>query len=292
MIKSMTGYGSSRDIQAGFDISVELKSVNNRYLDANVRMPRNFIFAEDSIKKCIQKHINRGKVDVFINIVAKDSDDLSVSVNETLLKSYLTALKLIAKDFDAQDDISAINVAKFPDVLTVIKNDVDSDEITSGICSVVEDALADFDNMRIREGNKLEDDILANLSNIETLLSEIEAKSQETVLYYKDKLEQKIREVLDSKDIDDSRIVQEVAIFADHIATDEETVRLRSHIEQLKKMLEEGSPIGKKIDFLLQEFNRESNTIGSKCQNSEIAHIVVDLKSNIEKIREQVQNIE
>jgi len=292
MIKSMTGYGSAKGTVLGMEVSIELKSVNNRYLDTSIRLPRSFIFAEDAIKSVVQSHISRGKVDVFVTVGASDSDDMAVVVNEPLLKGYIEAISHVAEEYGLAYDATALSLCRMPDVLTVEKKDVDADTISQGIVEVAEKALQDFDVMREREGTKLKEDVLSKLSTIESLVTAVETEAPKTVAEYKARLEAKMAEVLGNTGIDESRILAEAAIFADHVAVDEETVRLRSHIAQLKTMLKTGSPIGRKIDFLVQEFNREANTIGSKCQNSDIAHVVVDLKSEIEKIREQIQNIE
>ena len=292
MIKSMTGYGSAKGTVEGMEITVELKSVNNRYLDTSIRLPRSFIFAEDSVKSAVSSHISRGKVDVFVTMDTSQAGDMAVKVNEPLLKGYIDAIKHIAGEYALVNDMTAMSLARFPDVLSVEKKDMDAEEISAAISEITEKALTDFDEMRRREGEKLRDDVLSRLVTIEALVSTVEEKAPETVKEYRARLEQKMAEVLGTAGIDESRILTEAAVFADHIAVDEETVRLRSHIAQLKTMINGGSPIGRKIDFLVQEFNREANTIGSKCQNSEIAHVVVDLKSEIEKIREQIQNIE
>ena len=292
MIKSMTGYGSAKGAVEGLEISVELKSVNNRYRDCSVRMPRSFLFAEDMVKARVQAHISRGKVDVFVNVNSSESGEMVVRVNEALLKEYVEAIRHIAEEYGLPDELSAQGVSRYPDVLTVEKKDLDAEAISQGMSQIVEAALYDFDAMRSREGEKLREDVLSRLETIEGLVAAVEAKAPETVTEYRKRLEQKMAEVLGSAGIDESRILAEAAIFADHIAVDEETVRLRSHMSQLRSMIDGESPIGRKIDFLIQEFNREANTIGSKCQNSQIAHVVVDLKSEIEKIREQIQNIE
>lgn len=292
MIKSMTGYGSAKGSAEGLEISIELKSVNNRYLDTSVRLPRSFLFAEDAVKSAVQSHISRGKVDVFVSVDSSSADNMTVKVNEPLLRGYLEALRHIAEEYKLSDDLSVMNVSRFPDVLSVEKKDLDAEAISAAICQIMEKALCDFDSMRLREGEKLRDDVLSRLATIEGLVSTVEAEAPKTVAAYRARLEQKMAEVLGSTGIDENRILAEAAIFADHIAVDEETVRLRSHMAQLKTMINGSSPTGRKIDFLIQEFNREANTIGSKCQNSEMAHIVVDLKSEIEKIREQIQNIE
>lgn len=292
MIKSMTGYGSAKGSVEGLEISVELKSVNNRYLDTSVRLPRSFIFAEDAVKSAVQAHISRGKVDVFVSVDSSLSGDMTVKVNESLLKGYIDAITHIAQENSLPDDITAMSVSRFPDVLSVEKKDLDAEAISRGIAEITERALKDFDSMRQREGEKLRDDVLSRLETINALVSAVEEKAPETVAEYRRRLEQKMSEVLGAAGVDENRILAEAAIFADHIAVDEETVRLRSHMAQLRGMIEGNSPTGRKIDFLIQEFNREANTIGSKCQNSQIAYVVVDLKSEIEKIREQIQNIE
>jgi uncharacterized protein (TIGR00255 family) len=292
MIKSMTGYGSAKGVVDGLEISVELKSVNNRYLEASVRLPRSFLFAEEMIKSRVQSHISRGKVDVFVSVDSSQAGDMAVKVNEGLLKGYLDAIGHIAEEYGLPNDLSAMSVSRFPDVLTVEKRELDAEAIGAGMGEIVERALLDFDAMRLREGEKLRDDVLNRLETIRSLVETVEAKAPETVAEYRRRLEQKMAEVLGASGIDENRILAEAAIFADHIAVDEETVRLRSHMSQLRSMINGNSPTGRKIDFLIQEFNREANTIGSKCQNSLIAHVVVDLKSEIEKIREQIQNIE
>ena len=292
MIKSMTGYGSAKGTVEGLEITVELKSVNNRYLDTSVRLPRSFLFAEEAIKSAVQSHISRGKVDVFVSVDSSAAGDMTVKVNEPLLKGYIEAIRHISEEYSLANDMTALSVSRFPDVLSVEKKDLDAEAISAGICTIAEEALRDFDAMRQREGAKLRDDVLSRLETIDRLVSTVEHEAPKTVAEYRKRLEQKMQEVLGSTGIDENRILAEAAIFADHIAVDEETVRLRSHMSQLITMIKGNSPTGRKIDFLIQEFNREANTIGSKCQNSQIAHVVVDLKSEIEKIREQIQNIE
>ena len=292
MIRSMTGYGSAKGQAGDLQISVEVKSVNNRYLDASVRMPRSFLFAEDAVKSAIGRHISRGKVDMFINVDSSAADDMSVKVNEALLKGYIDAINLISGKYGLENDLTAVSAGRFPDILSVEKKDLDAEEISAGLVSVAEEALRDFDAMREREGEKLCTDVLSKLETISSLVTVVEEESPRTVEAYRNRLREKISEVLSSAGVDENRILAEAAIYADRVAVDEETVRLRSHMSQLRSMLAGGSPIGRKIDFLIQEFNREANTIGSKCQNSDIAHVVVELKSEIEKIREQIQNIE
>ena len=292
MIKSMTGYGSAKGAVGELKISVELKSVNNRYLDVSVRMPRSFLFAEDAVKAAVGKHISRGKVDLFVSVDSSDADSMTVKVNEPLLRGYIEAIRHISAEYGLAEELGAVSVSRFPDILSVEKKELDAEAISEGIVAVTEEALRDFDAMRLREGEKLCADVLEKLAAIELLVAKVEQEAPKTVEAYRVRLREKMSELLSSAAIDDNRILAEAAIYADRIAVDEETVRLRSHMSQLRDMLAGGSPIGRKIDFLIQEFNREANTIGSKCQNSDIAHTVVELKSEIEKIREQIQNIE
>ncbi len=292
MIKSMTGYGSAKGSAEGFEISVELKSVNNRYLDVAARLPRGFLFAEERIKAAVQNHISRGKVDLFVTVDSSAVGDMTVKVNEPLLKGYLEAVDQIARTHGLVNDLSALSAARFPEVLSVEKKELDAEAVSAGILAVAEEALADFDLMRQREGEKLRLDVLSRLGTIDSLVAQVEEKAPETVEAYRNRLRQRMEEVLGTAGVDENRILAEAAVFADRVAVDEETVRLRSHMAQLETMINGDSPVGRKIDFLIQEFNREANTIGSKCQNSQLAHVVVDLKSEIEKIREQIQNIE
>ena len=287
-ILSMTGYGSAKGVVEGLSITVELKSVNNRYLDVSVRMPRGFLF----VKAAVQQHISRDKVDVFISVDASQAADTVVRVNEPLLTAYLDAVRSIAENHNLVNDVTAMSAARFQDVLTVEKTEADQDALRAGLTALAEQALCDYDNMRLREGVKLRQDVEHRLETIETLVGVVETNAPETVEAYRARLYQKLQTVLEGREVDEARVITECAIFADRIAVDEETVRLRSHIAQMRQMLSAGSPFGRKADFLIQEFNRESNTIGSKCQNADIAKVVVDLKSEIEKIREQIQNIE
>ena len=292
MIKSMTGYGSAKGTVEGIEVSVELKSVNNKFLDTSIRLPRSFLFAEETIKQAVSSHISRGKVDVFVTIDSSMADDMIVRVNEPLLKGYLDALNTIADKYGLANDASVMGVSRLPDVLSVEKKELDADAVAEGMRTIAEQALCDFDRMRIVEGEKLKADVLSKLENIEKYVSVIEKNSPVTVEQYRERLLGKLNEILGSSGIDESRILTEAAIFAEVREFIAQRLDLRSHISQLRQMLKTGSPIGRKIDFLLQEFNREANTTGSKCQNSDIAHTVVDLKSEIEKIREQIQNIE
>lgn len=291
-ILSMTGYGSAKGTVEGLNISAELKSVNNRYLDVSVRLPRGFLFAEEAIKAAVQQHICRGKVDVFLTVDSSQAADTVVRVNEPLLRAYLDALDSIASEHGLQNDVTALSVARFPDVLSVEKAEADQDALRAGLVALMDEALAEYDRMRLREGQKLREDVESRLVTVEALVTEVETHAPETVEAYHNRLRQKLESVLEGKDVDEARVITECAVFADRVAVDEETVRLRSHIAQMRQMLAAGSPFGRKADFLIQEFNREANTIGSKCQNADIAKVIVDLKSEIEKIREQIQNIE
>lgn len=292
MVKSMTGYGRAEDTLNGCTITVELRSVNNRYLDCNVRMPRLYLFAEETIKGRVQNTISRGKVDVFVTLDTAGGEQVQVSVNQPLADGYYAALTQLAERYGLSKDISVSLLSRFPDVLLAEKAEEDVEQRAQDICTVLDRALADFDQMRTREGARLEADVLSRAQRIEKLVSLVEERSPQTVAEYRAKLEARMNEVLSNTQLDPARILTEAAIFADKVAVDEETVRLRSHIGQLRHMLEQGGATGRKLDFLIQEFNREANTIGSKCSDLDIARHVVDIKAEIEKIREQVQNIE
>ncbi|NLH01627.1 MAG: YicC family protein [Clostridiales bacterium] len=292
MIKSMTGYGGAQSTDGIYKLSIEVKSVNNRYLDTSVRIPRNFMFAEDAVKNAVHSHISRGKVDVFINLDTVSGESFAVNVNEALAAEYKAAIEGLAQKLGISGEVTAYQICKFSDVLTLEKKEVEKEEALSELLSVLEKALSDFDLMREREGRKLLDDISSHLDALEEYVSFIEKRAPQTVEEYRDRLTKRMLEILESKQIDESRILTEAAIYADHIAVDEETVRLRSHISQMRDMLTSCAPVGRKLDFIVQELNRETNTIGSKCNNSEITRAVLDMKSEIEKIREQVQNIE
>ena len=292
MVKSMTGYGRAREMRGGRDITVEVRSVNNRYLDCAVKMPRAYIFAEDAVKSRVQKAVSRGKVDVFITIDATAADETVVSVNEPLARGYYEALVRLKELFALEGAVTPEVLAKFPDVLTVTKAEEDVESIAADICAVLEDALGAYNEMRAVEGTKLAEDVGSRASAIEETVSLVEQRSPQTVAAYRQRLEAKMMEVLQSATIDEARILTEAAIFADKVAVDEETVRLRSHVAQLRTMLQAQRPTGKDMDFLMQEFNRECNTIGSKCNDLAVTQDVVAMKAEVEKIREQVQNIE
>ena len=289
---SMTGYGSAKDSVEGQEITVELKSVNNRYLDCSVRLPRNFLFAEDTVKQAVSAGVSRGKVDVFVSAQASQDSGTVVSVNEELARGYRDAVARIAETLGLESGLNAFSLARFLDVLTVERRELDKDKATAALSEITAKAVEEFNAMREREGERLRRDMLGKLETIEGLVSVVEERSPQTVKEYRERLEARLRDILADRSLDEQRVITEAAIFADRTAVDEETVRLRSHIAQFRTMLEEGSPIGRKMDFLVQEFNRESNTIGSKCSDASLAKVVVDLKSEIEKIREQLQNVE
>ena len=292
MIKSMTGYGRHEYAAHGRTLAVEVKSVNNRYLDCNVRLPRVYICAEDGVQRRVKQTISRGKVDVYINIENTSEDAVSVTLNQSVAAGYLSALRTMADTFQLPGELSVGLLSRFPDVFRVDKVPEDLEELAADIHLAAEGALADFDSMRTREGEKLAEDLRGRLDTLERYTGLVEQRSPQTVAEYRARLTAKLQEVLEDRQVDEGRVLTEAAIFADKVAVDEETVRLRSHIGQFHSMLDEGSPIGRKLDFLIQEMNRETNTIGSKCNDLEISTIVVNMKAEIEKIREQVQNIE
>lgn len=289
---SMTGYGSAKGSVEGQEITVELKSVNNRYLDCSVRLPRNFLFAEDTVKQAVSAGVSRGKVDVFVSAQASQDSGTVVSVNEELARGYRDAVARIAETLGLESGLNAFSLARFLDVLTVERRELNKDKAAAALSEITAKAVEEFNAMREREGERLRRDMLGKLETIEGLVSVVEERSPQTVKEYRERLEARLRDILADRSLDEQRVITEAAIFADRTAVDEETVRLRSHIAQFRTMLEEGSPIGRKMDFLVQEFNRESNTIGSKCSDASLAKVVVDLKSEIEKIREQLQNVE
>ena len=292
MIKSMTGYGRAVETVGGREYTVEIRSVNNRYLDCSVRLPRMLSFTEDAVKQAVKNSVSRGKVDVYISVHTEGGEEVSVSLNKNVLEGYLTAMRQMVTDFGITDDISVSVASRLPDVFTVEKPEVDEEQLLSDLMTVVNKALEGYDAMRTTEGAALDKDLRSRGQTILELVSKVEAGNGKTVADYRTRLENKLREVLENTAIDESRILTEAAIFADKVAVDEETVRLRSHLEQMNTMLTTGGAVGRKLDFLLQEMNRESNTIGSKCTDVELARIVVDIKAELEKIREQTQNIE
>ena len=292
LIKSMTGYGRAVETVNGREYTVELRSVNNRYLDCTVKLPRSFSFAEEAVKQAVKATISRGKVDVLITVHSESAADVQVSLNAAMVEGYLAAMHRMVDEFGVRDDISVSLLSRMNDVFTVEKPQVDEAQLLSDLMQVVNQALEGYDAMRTTEGAALENDLRSRGATIESLVSKVEAGNAQTVVDYRTRLENKLREVLANTAIDESRILTEAAIFADKVAVDEETVRLRSHLQQMYSMLTTGGAIGRKLDFLLQEMNREANTIGSKCSDVVLARVVVDIKAELEKIREQNQNIE
>ena len=292
LIKSMTGYGRAVETVNGREFTVELRSVNNRYLDCTVKLPRSVSFAEDAVKQAVKASVSRGKVDVFISIKSETVEDTTITLNKTVLEGYLSAMRQMVEECGVKDDISVSVVSRLPEVFSVEKPEVDEEQLLSDLMSVVDKALEGYNAMRAIEGAALDADLRSRGNTILELVSQVERGNAQTVVDYRARLEAKLKEVLANTAIDESRILTEAAIFADKVAVDEETVRLRSHLDQMNAMLTGGGAIGRKLDFLLQEMNREANTIGSKCTDVKLARIVVDIKAELEKIREQTQNIE
>ena len=288
----MTGYGRAVETINGREFTVELRSVNNRYLDCSVRLPRMLSFAEDAVKQAVKASISRGKVDVFITVRSEAGDEVQVSLNKAVLQGYLAAMHQMVDEFQVRDDISVSSLSRMPEMFIIEKPQVDEEQLQEDLMAVVNKALEGYDAMRRTEGEALDRDLRSRGQTILELVSQVEAGNGKTVSDYRARLEAKIKEVLANTAIDESRILTEAAIFADKVAVDEETVRLRSHLKQMNTMLTTGGAVGRKLDFLLQEMNREANTIGSKCTDVNLARIVVDIKAELEKIREQTQNIE
>lgn len=292
MIHSMTGYGRAVRSLNGREITVELRSVNNRFLDCTVKLPRAFSYAEDAVKQKVKASVARGKVDVYISVNAATDENVRVCLNRPVLEGYLNAMRTIVTEYGVRDDISATSLSRLPEVFVVEKPEEDEERNTADFVSVAEEAITAYNAMRAREGEALTADVRAHAAVILSYVQKVEQRSPVTVAEYRARLEAKLREVLENKSIDESRILTEAAVFADKIAVDEETVRLRSHLDQMESLLSEGGAIGRKLDFLLQEMNREANTIGSKGNDLEQARNVVAIKAELEKIREQIQNIE
>ena len=292
MLRSMTGFGRAAEDTDGLCVTVEIKSVNHRYFEFSSRMPRAYQFTEEKLKALCQGSITRGKVELSVFVEDNTDKGTSVEINRQYAGAYLEALRRLSKEYRIKDDLKLSDLVSNGDLLKITVNKADDEVIERAVLTVAEKALKSFVEMRETEGARLKDDILARTESILEKVEFIESESPETVRQYRERIEQKIKELLDGAAADEQRIITEAAIFADKIAVDEETVRLRSHISQLKDLLEAREATGKKLDFLVQEMNREANTIGSKSQNVKIAHTVVDIKADIEKIREQIQNIE
>ncbi len=292
MIYSMTGYGRARRTLNGSDIQVELRSVNSRYLDINIKLHRAYAFAEDKIKTYLQSKLSRGKVDVFITVDDKSSAKMDITLNESLLKSYIEVFSRMEREFGLKNDLTATSAAKLPDVLVQEHAELDAEQLTTDICAVLAEATDSFTQMRRVEGAALLLDIQTQMARIRELIPSVEERLPQTVEEYRKRLEQKLLEIFDGRAIDEARLITEAALFADRVDVNEETVRLRSHLKQMQEMLSSGGAVGRKLDFLMQEMNRETNTIGSKGNDLSISGIVIELKSVLEKIREQIANIE
>lgn len=292
MLRSMTGFGRGEDTIGGRHIVFEIKSVNHKYFEFNSRIPRGYLFLEDKLKAYIQGKISRGKVDVFLQIETLEETDVQVLVNHSLASAYVTALQELKEHYQLPDEPSLALLSKYSDIFSVHKAPEDEDAVWEAVRQVADQAIASFLKMREAEGARLKADILEKAGEIVALVDQVERHTPETVEHYRERLKAKIEELLQDNRFDEQRVLTEVAIFADKVAVDEETVRLRSHFQQLQRLVDSDGPVGRKIDFLVQEMNREANTIGSKSVNSQIAYLVVDIKALIEKIREQVQNVE
>ena len=292
MIKSMTGFGRAEEVLNGRDILVEIRSVNHRYYEFSSRIPRAYGYIEEKLKSLLNGRIARGKTEVSVTVSSVEGKEAVIEVNEAIASGYVDALRKANEKLGLTDDITLSQMMRLPDIFTVRKVQDDEDQVWQDVKAVTEKALDNFVRMRETEGVRMKEDLLYRLENIEKMVSDVEVRSPEVNAAYRDRLYNKIKEVLADKNVDESRLLTEAAIFADKTAVDEETVRLRSHINQFRSMLELDEPVGRKLDFLIQEFNREANTIGSKAQDAKITKTVVELKSEIEKIREQIQNIE
>lgn len=292
MVLSMTGYGRAEQERSGRDITVEIKSVNSRYFEYTSRMPRSFAFLDDKLKKLVNATISRGKTELALTVVNIGAPEASISVNLDLAKGYLDAIGEMSSALGVENDVTAGTLTRFSDIFTTRKAETDEEQLWADVKAVAEAAVENFVAMRAAEGEKLRADILSRLVYLEQAVGEIEQTSAERVQKYTEKLYAKLKALLEDTNIDEARILTEAAIFADKTAVDEETVRLRNHIRQYRDILEKNEPVGRKLDFLTQELNRETNTIGSKAQELAITRMVVDMKAEIEKIREQIQNIE
>lgn len=292
MVRSMTGYGRNQDTVNGLSVVVELKSVNHRFFEYSSRLPRGYGFLDDKLKTYLQQRISRGKVDVFVQIHTLEAVGSEVVVDHGLAEGYLSALRELATRYELRDDISAGALSRYPEVLTVRQAEMDEDAVWEAVQQVAVGAVDRFVAMREIEGARMREDVLSRADTIRKAVAVVEEKSPETVRAHMEKVETRIRELLDGVPVDEARLLNEAAVFADKVAVAEETVRLNSHLDQLEQLLNSNEAVGRKLDFLVQEINRETNTIGSKCSDLSLTRIVVDIKAEIEKIREQIQNIE
>ena len=292
MLKSMTGYGRAQETIGGKDITVEIKGINHRFFEFSARVPRNYGYIEEKLKALLQSRVSRGKLEVNVSIFNVNAPDAEVAVNTELAKCYLDTLRAAARELNIPDNFKMNDLLRINDIFTVRKKEEDEEALLSSVETVTLKAIDSFLAMREREGAKLREDLLERAASIEAAVGVIEEKASHAAEDYRERLYQKLQDILHDTNIEEQRILTEAAIFAEKVAVDEETVRLRSHISQFRQLTESEVPVGRKLDFLIQEFNREANTIGSKVQNVEITKIVVDIKWDIEKIREQIQNIE
>lgn len=292
MLKSMTGYGRCEAVTDGKKILVEIKSVNHRYSDYNIKVPRHLGYMEDKIRKYVSKSVTRGKIDIYVNVDYFETSDKEITLNKELAKSYIDALYALRDEFGLTDDITVTSVARNGEIFKSERIEEDEEALWQSVSEVLETALGDFVAMRQREGERIEKDLCERIAYMRTLVEAVDKRSPQTVSEYSDRLYEKIKEVLDGREIDEGRILTEVAIYADKVAVNEETVRLNSHFDEFDEIISSGEPAGRRLDFLIQEINREVNTIGSKASDIEIAKTVVTLKGEIEKLREQIQNIE
>ena len=292
MVRSMTGFGRAQGSALGLEFTVELKSVNSRYFEFNCRYPRGYLFLEDKLKTFTQERVSRGKVEMFVSVDSGADDEITVELNRVYADAYIKALSELSETYGIESGVTAASFIGNSEMFKVTRPEIDEEAVTAAVLKIADEAIDRFIDMRETEGKKLADDVLNRAGLILDKVSFIEAKSPETVEAYRLKLENKIKELLSGATFDEARVITETAIYADKVAVAEETVRLRSHISQLRDMLKSGEAVGRKLDFIVQEMNRETNTIGSKVQNIEIAQAVVDIKAEIEKIREQIQNIE
>lgn len=294
MIKSMTGFGRCRTVLHGREISVEIKSVNHRFFEFSCRTPKGYGFLDDKLKALVNSRVSRGKIDMFVTVGAAEDTPAEVKINHSLVSGYINAMKEISETYEIENDVTVTAISRFPDVYTVSKAPENEEEITADVLEAANTAIDGFIAMREAEGEKMKADILGRAEVILATVDEIDERSPQTVKEYEERLLDRINRTLQDYNIniDEQRVLTEVAVFADKVAVTEETVRLRSHFAQLSKIMESQTPIGREIDFIIQEMNREANTIGSKVQDAEIAHKVVKIKSEIEKMREQIQNIE
>ena len=294
MIKSMTGFGRCRTVLHGREISVEIKSVNHRFFEFSCRTPKGYGFLDDKLKALVNSRVSRGKIDMFVTVGAAEDTPAEVKINHSLVSVYINAMKEISETYGIENDVTVTAISRFPDVYTVSKAPENEEEITADVLEAANTAIDGFIAMREAEGEKMKADILGRAEVILATVDEIDERSPQTVKEYEERLLDRINRTLQDYNIniDEQRVLTEVAVFADKVAVAEETVRLRSHFAQLSKIMESQTPIGREIDFIIQEMNREANTIGSKVQDAEIAHKVVKIKSEIEKMREQIQNIE